>query len=257
MPISLLNTDYKILTKLLSTRLQNVISTIVATDQTGYIKNRYIGENIRTVVDVIDYLKEYNKPGILLQSDFEKAFDSVSWNFLYMTLKQFGFGENFRKWISTIYNNPQCCVTNNGYHSEFFQITRGIRQGCPISALLFILVVEVMAINIRKNNNIKGIQIHQNTIKISQLADDTTIIVQDIKSVEAVLGFLSTFSKYSGLYLNKSKTESVWLGKNVHNKDKPLGLRWNNGYFKCLGTSRMIDKNYTEKIDKLQNILNI
>ena len=75
-----------------------------------------------------------------------------------------------------------------------------------------------MAINIRKNNNIKGIQMHQNTIKISQLADDTTIIVQDIKSVEAVLGFLSTFSKYSGLYLNKSKTEAVWLGKNVHNK---------------------------------------
>ena len=65
-PISLLNTDYKILTKLLSTRLQNVMSKIVATDQTGYIKNSYIGENIRTVVDVIDYLKEYTKPGILL-----------------------------------------------------------------------------------------------------------------------------------------------------------------------------------------------
>ena len=78
-----------------------------------------------------------------------------------------------------------------------------------------------------------------------------------------MLGFLSTFSKYSGLYLNKSKTEAVWLGKNVHNKDKPLGLRWNNVYFKCLGiwchtdTARMIDKNYTEKIDKFQNILNI
>ena len=105
----------------------------------------------------------------------------------------------------------------------------------------------------RQNLLIYSIQIHQNTIKISQLADDTTIIVQDIKSVEAVLGFLSTFSKYSGLYLNKSKTEAVWLGKNVHNKDKPLGLRWNNGYFKCLGiwchtdTARMIDKNYTEK----------
>ena len=102
---------------------------------------------------------------------------------------------------------------------------------------------------------------HQNTIKISQLADDTTTIVQDIKSVEAVLGFLSTFSKYSGLCLNKSKTEAVW--KNVHNKDKPLELRWNKLYFKCLGiwchtdTARMIDKNYTEKIDKLQVILNI
>ena len=77
-----------------------------------------------------------------------------------------------------------------------------------------------------------------------------------------MLGFLSTFRKCSGLYL-KSKTEAVWLGENIHNKDKPLGLRWNNGYFKCLGiwchtdTARMIDKNYTGKIDKLQNILNI
>ena len=103
-----------------------------------------------------------------------------------MELKQFCFRENFRRWISTIYNNAQCCVTNNGYHSEFFQNASGIRQGCPISALLFILVVEVVAINIRKNDNIKGIQIQQNTLKISQLADGTTIIAQDIKSVEVL-----------------------------------------------------------------------
>ena len=74
------------MTKLLSLRLHNVISTIVAPDQTGYIKNRYIGENIRTIVDTIDFLKEHNKPGILLQLDFEKAFDSVSWKFLQTTL---------------------------------------------------------------------------------------------------------------------------------------------------------------------------
>ena len=235
LPISLLNTDYKILTKLLSLRLQNVISTIVAPDQTGYIKNRCIGENIRTVVDSIDFLKEHNKPGILLQLDFEKAFDSVSWKFLQITHMHFGFGENFRKWIATIYKSPQCCVTNNGYHSEFFQISRGIRQGCPISALLFILVVEVMAKSIRKNDRIKGIQLNDKTIKISQLADDMTLLVQDIESVKAVLGFLSDFSIYSGLKLNASKTEAVWLGRNVNKKDKPLGLHWNNDYFKCLG----------------------
>ena len=97
-PISLLNTDYKILTKLLSLHLQNVISTIVAPHQTGYIKNRYIGENNTTIVDTIDFLKEHNKPGILLQLDFEKAFDSFSWKFLQISLKHFVFGEYFRKW---------------------------------------------------------------------------------------------------------------------------------------------------------------
>ena len=190
-PISLLNTDYKILTKMLAIRLQNVISPLVAPDQTGYIKNRYIGENIRTIVDMINYLNECHKPGILLQLDFEKAFDSISWKFLHTTLQHFGFGENFRKWISTIYNNSHSCVTNNGYHSEFFKITRGIRQGCPISALLFVLVVEVMANNIRKNSEIKGIELNEKVIKISQLADDTTILVQDIESVKMVLHFLT------------------------------------------------------------------
>ena len=203
------------MTKLFSLRLQNVINTIVAPDQTGYIKNRYIGKNIRTVVDTIDFLKKHNKPGILLQLDFEKAFDSISWKFLQITLKHFGFGENFRKWIATIYKSPKCCVTSNGYHNEFFQISRGIRQGSPISALLFILVVEVMANSIRKNDRIKGIQLNDKTIKISPLADDTTLLVQDIESVKAVLGFLSDFSIYSGLKLNTSKTEVVWLGRNV------------------------------------------
>ena len=122
---------------------------------------------------------------------------------LQITLKHFGFGENFRKWIATIYKSTQCCVTNNGYHSKFFQISRGIRQGCPISALLFILVVEVMANSIRKNDRIKGIQLNDKTIKISQLVDDTTLLVQDIESVKIVLGFLSDFSTYSGLKLKQ------------------------------------------------------
>ena len=120
-----------------------------------------------------------------------------------------------------------------------------------------------MANSIRKNDRIKGIQLSDKTIKISQLADDTTLLVQDIKSVKAVLGFLSDFSTYSGLKLNTSKTEAVWLGRNVNKKDKPLGLHWNNDYFKCVGiwchtdTKSMIDKNYRERIDKLQHVLNI
>ena len=75
-----------------------------------------------------------------------------------------------------------------------------------------------MAHSIRKNDRIKGIQLNDKTIKISQLVDDTTLLVQDIESVKAVLGFLSDFSIYSGLKLNASKTEAVWLGRNVNKK---------------------------------------
>ena len=137
-PISLLNTDYKILTKLLSNRLQNVIQTIVSEDQSGYIKNRFIGENVRTIIDLLEYTALKQNPGLMLFLDFEKAFDTVSWKFLFKTLKHFNFGDNFINWISILYNKPLACVSNNGYSTQFFEISRGIRQGCPISALLFI-----------------------------------------------------------------------------------------------------------------------
>ena len=101
-PISLLNTDYKILTKLLAKRLQKVIPSIVSTDQTGYIKNRYIGENIRTITDIIQYTALKNIPGILLQLDFEKAFDTISWNVLHQTLEQFGFGNDLKLYIMNL-----------------------------------------------------------------------------------------------------------------------------------------------------------
>ena len=119
-PISLLNTDYKILTKVLSNRLQKVIHKLISTDQSGYIKNRYIGYNIRSINDIINYTHLTKTPGILLQLDFEKAFDSVSWNFLHQCLDHFNFGPSFKKWIKIIYTNPESCTTNNGYHSQFF-----------------------------------------------------------------------------------------------------------------------------------------
>jgi len=259
----LLNTDYKILTKLLAKRLQKVLFKIIASDQTGYIKNRYIGENIRTIIDIMQYTAKEQLPGILLQLDFEKAFDSVSWKFLNNTLSHFNFGPMFKKWVKIIYNQPMFCVTNNGYHSEFFQVSRGIRQGCPLSALLFVLVVEIMAANIRNNHNIKGIKVGEAEIKISQLADDTSLFLQDLQSVKHATDFLREFGEISGLKLNCSKTEAIWIGSNIGRSDKPLGIKWIEGTFKCLGvwcsnnTDEMITKNYRERINKIKQVLNI
>ena len=105
-PISLLNTDYKMLTKLLANRLQEVIPSIVSEDQAGYIKSRYIGENVRTILDIIEYTSLMHNPGLMVFLDFEKAFDTVYWKFLFKTLKTFHFGDRFIKWIKTLYNKP-------------------------------------------------------------------------------------------------------------------------------------------------------
>ena len=132
-----------------------MLPSLIHTNQTGCVKNRYIGENLRILYDIIEYSNTNLKSGIIAFLDIEKAFDSVSWKFLQKTLKTFNFGEYFMHWISVIYNLPECTVINNGHSSEFFTLTRGIRQGCPISAFLFILVAEIMAVNVRKESDIK------------------------------------------------------------------------------------------------------
>ena len=108
-----------------------------------------------------------------------------------------------------------CSISNNGYLSPFFEISRGIRQGCPLSALLFILYAEVLAISIQHSKNIKGIKVGYNEIKITQYADDTCLYLDGTQSLEYAIKLFENFYRYAGLKLNKNKTEIIWLGKNV------------------------------------------
>ena len=105
-------------------------------------------------------------PGYITLLDFQKAFDSIEWPFLIKSLKHFNFGPDFISWIKIIYHDISSCVGNNGYYSKYFKLTRGIRQGCPISALLFLLVAQVIAIYIRCNKDINGIHINGKEFKI-------------------------------------------------------------------------------------------
>ena len=148
--ISLLNTDYKLLAHVLAARLKKVINKIISPEQTGYIKGRFIGQNIRMIQDIIEYIENENETGAVVFLDFKKAFDTVSHTFLAKTLDHFNFGSSFKKWVNTIYTNAESCVSNNGWTSEPFKIKKGIRQGYPLSALIFLLVVEIMSLNIKK-----------------------------------------------------------------------------------------------------------
>ena len=111
-PISLLNVDYKILTKVLSTRIKKVLHEIINVDQVGYLKGRNIGEAIRLIDDMIFHTTQNSIPGYILTIEFEKAFDSVSHLFLQKVLLSFGFGPSFCKWVKTLCNNTKSCVFN-------------------------------------------------------------------------------------------------------------------------------------------------
>ena len=197
----------------------------------------FIGENIRLISDILHFTDQQNLEGIALFIDFEKAFDSLEWDFLLKTLDTFQFGHDSKSWVKILYTNITSCTMNNGYASNWFELHRGVRQGCPLSGLLFVLAVEILSIAIRASRDIKGIQIANREIKLSQYADDTTVFCRDIFSLEKLLDLLSTFGDCSGLKLNVAKSEVMWLGKTANRKDMPFDVKWPQRPIYALGTA--------------------
>ena len=149
----------------------------------------------------------------------------MDWNFLFRALEAFNVGPCIQKWIRTFYTYCSSCFINNGFASEFFKL-ESVRQGCPLSGLLFVLCAEILATAIRNDNSIKGIKIHNKEFKLSQYADDTTAFVSDTESATNLFKLLSKFQECSSLEINKSKTEGMWLGASRKNTAKPLGISW-------------------------------
>ena len=226
-PISLTNTNYKILAKTLAIRLQSVIHTIIDEYQKGYIKGRNISTIIKLVDDVVEIIKYKNINGGIVALDYCKAFDSINKNYLRETLTTFDFGPNFKAWIAVLLNNTMSSVQHAGWLSEWFPTQCGIRQGCPASPLIFILAVELLALKIRQNERIRGIILHNaepgNELKIQQFADDIT--VSSSEDFNVALNTVDAFSTFSGLNLNKSKCEGLWLGKQPA-EGLPKVIKW-------------------------------
>ena len=261
-PLSLLNCDYKIAAKSIANRIQATLPTpkLINNDHTGFIKGRFIGENIRLIDSIINYTANTNIPGLILLLDFEKAFDTLEWPFIEKTLQHYGFGLSIQKWIRTLYCDIESCIINNGWMSDCFKIERGVRQGCPLSPYLFVLSVEVLANAIRRDPSIKGISISQNEIKLSQYADDTTLILDGSQdTLEASLDVIEKFSKISGLRLNNKKTEALWIGSKARSSERlcpEKDFKWQEFKIKTLGVWLSIEPeltmmlNFEEKTEK-------
>ena len=194
-------------------RIEPMLPNLVHPDQTGFVKGRYIGENIRLIFVIMEQTKVNNIPGILISVDFKKAFDSLEWSCIQSTLQKFNFGDSLRKWIKIFYTDIESAALNNGFATDWFKPSRGVRQGCPLSPFLFILTAEVLSNKIRQNPTVKGIRLFGSEVKLSQFADDTNLFCGDLASVEQALDIVNVFGKFSGLMLNVEKTKAIWLEK--------------------------------------------
>ena len=263
-PISVTNIDYKILAMVLANRLQNVIGSLINTDQSAYLKNRLMANNIRLVNDIIELFDRNDNSGMLLSIDFRKAFDTVEHSFLFKILEWYGFGNSFIRWILTMYNSPTACVKNNGHLCDDFSLSRGIRQGCPLSSLLFNLSVEILAMKIRQDESIKGFHFgnHSKAITISQYADDTILFLNDENETMYALDMVADFGLVSGLKLNRQKCEGYWLGreKDRQNNCTQFGIKWPNqikylGIYAGYNTELNDKKNWENRISRIKQIL--
>ena len=128
-PICLLDIIYKITAKVITNRISSVINKLVTPEQTGFIKGRFIGENLRLVSDIISYCEIDQLQGIILTCDFKSAFDSLEHKFLFAALKAYNFDDNLLQWIKLLYSDVTLSIVNNGYTSDWFDCSCGTFHG--------------------------------------------------------------------------------------------------------------------------------
>ena len=231
-PITITNTDYKILSKCLAKRIQSVLDNIISPNQSGFMKGRNIADHIRLIDDAINLADKLDTPGLLVSLDFEKAFDSISKSTILSALKVFNFGDNFIHMVNTLTNNSESCILNFGWLSGFYNTTdTGVRQGCPISPLLFLICVEMMGIKIRNDHRIKGLQFSKLNftsapLKILQYCDDTSLLLNSVEELDAALEIIDDFYQISGLKLNRQKSIGIGIGSSKDIEGSPGNILW-------------------------------
>lgn len=190
-PISILNVDYRLYTSIMARRMEEFLPHLIHNDQTGFIHKRQTQDNIRRTLHIMDYIQQHKERAMILSLDAEKAFDSVSWQYLYKVLVKFSFSESITSTIKALYDYPTARIKINGHLSKPITLQRGVRQGCPWSPLMFALFLEPLAQHIRQNEKITGINVNGTEHKIANYADDVLLYLKNPeKSLPEVMNFL-------------------------------------------------------------------
>ena len=220
-PISLICADVKLYAKVLVSRMEKVIGKLINFDQTGFLKGRVAADNVRRLLHVIAAADTMPVDCCVLSLDTHKAFDRQEWNYLWLVMKRFGFGEKCISVIQTLYNHATASVLTGTCQSRTFPLHRGTRQGCPLSPLLFALSLEPLAQSIRESDTISPITIDRSQHYISLYADDCLLFISNIQtSLPHILKRFDTFREMAGFKINWTK--SALLPLNVVAKNTNL-----------------------------------
>lgn len=235
-PVSLLCSDIKILSKALAFRLREVIGGVIHIDQTYCVPNRSIFDNIHLIRDILDVSGSLGLDFGLISLDQEKAFDRVEHKYLWKTLSEFGFSPGFIKMIGVLYANIESILKINGGLSVPFKITRGIRQGCALSGMLYALAIEPLLLRIRANIDGWSIPQSECKIKLSAYVDNIVVMIKNQEEVNTLQVILNEFGQLSSAKVNWCKSEAIvggkWEGRCL--PKLPAGLEWKKSGFKYL-----------------------
>jgi len=213
---------YKIISKVLANKLKSVLRKVVSHSQTAFIKGRQILDSILVANECVDSRIRSRTPGIICKLDLEKAYDHVSWEFLLYVLKRCSFRDRWRGWIAHCISTVCFSININGSPSRFFRSSRGLRQGDPLSLLLFVLMMKAFSRMIYAtvdSGRLSGFSVgssSQDAIMVSHLlfADDTLIFCDSIADqIQDLRCLLLCFEAASGLRINLSKSEMVPVGE--------------------------------------------
>ena len=212
-PICLLDSVYKIFSGVLTSRINKVLPSIISCEQSGFVPNRCLNDSLRLLYDTLEWGKSKQQPGIIINADFKKAFDSISFSFITNALAFFGFKENLIEWVKTTQNTFLASMLHSGNISPPFEFQRGVKQGDPLSPALFVISLEILSLRMRHEPLIRGYKMGNFTIVASFFADDGIFILDRHEpSVKKAVGILNSFAQISGLYIQPEKTGIIQFG---------------------------------------------